>query len=173
MGLDMYLEAEYFIWSQEKENIKIEGLDLHGFKPEKIVIQVGYWRKENAIHKWFVENIQDGKDECERTFVSRDQLKQLKEDCKKVLKSSKLIKGTVINGYKFSEEGQKIPIYENGKKVVDSSIAEQKLPTQSGFFFGGTDYGEWYINGLKATVKIIDKTLKLPKNWDFYYHSSW
>lgn len=26
---------------------------------------VAYWRKANAIHKWFVKNIQDGEDDCE------------------------------------------------------------------------------------------------------------
>ena len=26
---------------------------------------VAYWRKANAIHSWFVENCQDGVDECQ------------------------------------------------------------------------------------------------------------
>ena len=26
--------------------------------------QIASWRKANAIHKWFVDNVQDGVDDC-------------------------------------------------------------------------------------------------------------
>jgi hypothetical protein len=29
--------------------------------------EVAYWRKFNALHKWFVDNVQDGIDECQRS----------------------------------------------------------------------------------------------------------
>jgi hypothetical protein len=64
MGLDMYL---YRNGDQEKE--------------------IGYWRKANAIHKWFVDNTQDGKDECQLSDVSIEQLLTLYNLCKKVLKN--------------------------------------------------------------------------------------
>jgi hypothetical protein len=28
---------------------------------------VGYWRKANAIHRWFVEHVQDGNDDLARS----------------------------------------------------------------------------------------------------------
>lgn len=46
-----------------------------------IVEQVGYWRKANQIHNWFVQNVQDGEDNCAEYYVSLDQLKQLRETC--------------------------------------------------------------------------------------------
>lgn len=46
-----------------------------------IVEQVGYWRKANQIHNWFVQNVQDGEDNCAEYYVSIDQLKQLRETC--------------------------------------------------------------------------------------------
>ena len=46
--------------------------------------EVGYWRKANHIHRWFVENVQEGKDDCGTYYVSVDKLKKLLDDCKKV-----------------------------------------------------------------------------------------
>ena len=48
------------------------------------------------------------------------------------------------------------------------------LPTTSGFFFGDTNYSEYYFDDLKYTVEQIDKLLTDQyKSWDFEYHSSW
>lgn len=43
-----------------------------------------YWRKANAIHKWFVDNIQDGEDNCDEYSVDVTQLEELLKLCKKV-----------------------------------------------------------------------------------------
>lgn len=51
-------------------------------KPERIsyvVEEMGYWRKANAIHRWFVENVQDGDDRCQLSYVERKQLAKLLE----------------------------------------------------------------------------------------------
>jgi hypothetical protein len=147
MGLDMYLNAERYLWSHEEgdkqisENIgQLIGLPSDG-KVKTITVEAGYWRKSNQIHNWFVANVQEGKDECQDSYVSRDQLKELREVCQKVLDNNKL--------------------------------AEQLLPTKEGFFFGGKDYDQWYFNDLEETVKIIDNALLMPDQWDFNYRSSW
>jgi hypothetical protein len=68
---------------------------------------------------------------------------------------------------------------ETCKRVVnnkdDLSIAEELLPTGSGFFFGDTDYEEYYFEGLLDTIEAIERILKNPsfEGMDFYYHSSW
>ena len=69
MGLDMYLTAKRFISSYKEEDIEFgkkiqEVVDTKGYRPTYITLDVGYWRKANAIHDWFVKNIQDGKDNC-------------------------------------------------------------------------------------------------------------
>jgi len=46
---------------------------------------VAYWRKANQIHKWFVDHVQDGNDNCEEYRVTRDQLQLLLDNCKLVL----------------------------------------------------------------------------------------
>ena len=48
--------------------------------------EVGYWRKANAIHKWFVDNVQDGIDDCRcHRPVTKEDLKTLADLCKGVL----------------------------------------------------------------------------------------
>lgn len=48
-------------------------------------VQVGYWRKANQIHAWFVKHVQNGKDDCQEYHVTRDQLQLLVDNCKLVL----------------------------------------------------------------------------------------
>lgn len=47
------------------------------FTGSTITIPLYYWRKANQIHAWFVREVQDGKDECERTEVPREKLADL------------------------------------------------------------------------------------------------
>ena len=49
------------------------------------------------------------------------------------------------------------------------------LPAQAGFFFGGTDYDEFYLQDLESTVKQLDSILGNPRlaDWGFSYRSSW
>jgi len=72
MGLDMYL------MTRAKNKYAVENSELN-------YNEIGYWRKANAIHKWFVDNVQQGKDECQVSNVSRDQLQKLLEVVNTVL----------------------------------------------------------------------------------------
>ena len=147
MGLDMYLNAERYLWGHDEgdkqisENIgQLVGLPTDG-KVKTITVEAGYWRKANQIHNWFVQNVQDGIDECQEVYVSRDKLKELREICQTVLDKR--------------------------------DLAAELLPTASGFFFGGTEYDQWYFNDIEETIKIIDAALTMPDQWDFNYRSSW
>ena len=59
--------------------------------------------------------------------------------------------------------------------LANKDKADELFPTQSGFFFGDTDYDEWYFIDLEKTVSRIDKILNDPAltDTDFYYQSSW
>lgn len=187
MGLDMYLTKKIYVGAEYSHRkvtgqceIFIDGkkLPINFNQISYIEEKCGYWRKANQIHKWFVDNVQDGVDNCGDYSVSEEQLNQLLEVCLKVKKASKLVKGAVTNGYTL-ENGVKIPNVEEGKEIKDSSVAEQLLPTASGFFFGGTDYDEYYMNDIDNTIEIINKILSEKeegKNYlpfDVYYSSSW
>lgn len=63
------------------------------------------------------------------------------------------------------------------KKVLDDhSLASELLPTQSGFFFGGTEYDEYYFLDLDYTYKLfvkINEFLKTHPKYDVIYRASW
>ena len=130
MGLDMYLYGVIDEFNKHEYNIG----------HERKQIEIGYWRKANQIHNWFVENIQDGIDNCATYVVFRENLEELKSLCEEI--------------------------------VVNQEKAEELLPVRSGFFFGSTEYDEFYMHNIQNTLEIIDYALK--SDYDFFvYSSSW
>ncbi len=205
MGLDMYLERApryknvtiqqikaidgYFDWKDYegaqkftlKEWCGVDEKDLPSqdvqeyYKKNGSFVEVGYWRKANAIHKWFVDNVQDGEDDCGYYEVDREQLEQLLHICNLIKSKCKLKAGKIQTGYYYGEDGERVPIMEDGMYIENPAIAQEYLPTQSGFFFGSTDYDEWYMQDVEDTIEILTKVLD---ETDFdtqmvVYTSSW
>lgn len=94
MGLDMYLRAKKRM--PREAAVVISKADPQKYpswhnewgedaKTVQLVSDVGYWRKANAIHGWFVENVQDGEDDCEEYEVLPEQLAALRADCEEAL----------------------------------------------------------------------------------------
>lgn len=184
MGLDMYLIAEQYVsgfnFQSDPEKAQYTALtQMFGVEPcegspgATVSFNVAYWRKANAIHKWFVDNVQGGIDECQRSYVERDQLVTLRDLCQKVLDSSRMEVGMLHSGTQWSAADGKKELYEPGEVIANPEVAQELLPTTSGFFFGGTGYNEWYVADLKRTIEQIDRVLKLSDEWEFYYRSSW
>lgn len=184
MGLDMYLSARvsaYKPFNGQADNGRAilakaaEDVGLpEGGNIDAITLsrEVAYWRKANAIHAWFVRECQGGKDECQRSYVEREQLQALRILCQQVIDGCQLVEGTVTNGYRF-ESGNRVAITEEGKTIANPELAASLLPTGGGFFFGCTDYDEGYYRDLEDTVKQLDKALSLPDNVEFEYQASW
>lgn len=187
MGLDMYLYCNSRKVCQDMNDAD----DFMESYDRKAGIAIR-WRKSNAIHQWFVDNVQNGNDDCGYYDVEVEDLVKLHDTCRAVLDSTELVDGVVGNGYTF-KEGKMSRIEENGRIMADPSLAQELLPTQSGFFFGSTDYDQWYWWDLEYTVEKLGKLLdilkpagdKIPEKWnvvhpdepDWYvrlqYHSSW
>ena len=150
MGLDMYLDKRTYVkqWDHIDEskqyNVEVtrggEPTNIDPKKVKYIIEEAGYWRKANAIHKWFVDNCQDGVDDCRDAYAERRDLQTLLDLCRIV--------------------------------IIDKSKAEQLLPSTSGFFFGNTEYDEWYYNDIQNTIEILEKALE-DKVGEYYYSSSW
>ena len=185
MGLDMYLTKKTYVknWSHmspeqlHEITVKKGGEPRTDIKPERISSieeSVAYWRKANHIHKWFVDNVQDGEDNCREYYVSHEQLQQLVDECKKVKESlEKSGKKTIqVESGWSSKEGK---TFMDVDVYTDTSVAEELLPTQSGFFFGSTDVDEWYWGDIEHTIKTLESALndRALDNWDFEYQSSW
>ena len=62
--------------------------------------------------------------------------------------------------------------------IEDPSKGEELLPTRSGFFFGGTEYDEYYMNSIEHTINILEEVLSEVNergylHGEIYYSSSW
>lgn len=158
-----FYTVKYYAWDTE-----------HKYPHKYIHEQVGCWRKANAIHKWFVDNVQDGVDDCGYYEVSREQLEELLNICKIVVGASPMAEGWIKNGERYAN-GMWCPIFEEGEYVADIEKAKELLPTQGGFFFGSTDYDQWYMEDIKDTIEILTKVLE-ETDFDtqmIAYSSSW
>lgn len=59
--------------------------------------------------------------------------------------------------------------------LADNTLASNLLPTTSGFFFGSTDYDEWYFGYIQYTANALKAILENPFYADtsFEYQASW
>lgn len=164
MGLDMYLTKRTYIGAEYEHRevrgkiditIKGEPVTIDFNRVHTIIEKVGYWRKANQIHNWFVQNVQGGHDNHDEYRVSREQFQNLLDDI-----------NTVLNAKGYDDE---------------ADVIEDLLPTHDGFFFGSTEIGEWYWGDLEYTKNLIQTVLneidEVEKNnhiyVTFYYQASW
>lgn len=193
MGLDMYLyEKEYLSpYSDEDKFNKVAAAvgamttdeventyDMPHPKPAYLTSEVAYWRKSNQIHTWFVENVQAGVDDCSSYDVSVEQLTELRDLCQKVLERAKVEDGTFKNGWRSytNDDGERVSedVMQEGLVIVNIDEIKELLPNSSGFFFGSTEYSEYYLKDLEQTVKMIDAALEGKDQWaTFEYRASW
>ena len=165
MGLDMYLDRRKYVqnWSHMKDSETHHLFGTHKNKPmdlkkvKYLVFGEMYWRKVNWIHQWFVENVQEGVDDCGTYDVTPEQIQTLVKLCREVLKRLRAEKS--IN--------------------AQIDIIDDMLPTTEGFFFGQSELRqkediEYYMDSLKETISNL-KQIKPEKGWgDYYtYHASW
>lgn len=92
MGLDMYLTGHAY--PDDKK-------DEYDMQIDVVICTIGYWRKANAIHKWFVDNVQDKVDDCKEYRVTRDKLEQLKKICSEVIEEKDPSKLPTQSGFFF------------------------------------------------------------------------
>lgn len=100
-----------------------------------------YWRKANAIHRWFVEHVQYGMDDCRPYPVHPELILDLIDRCQRV--------------------------------TVDHSLAPELLPSQGGFFFGSTEYDDWYFQDVEETAIKLKQQLSQCIGMALTYQSSW
>jgi hypothetical protein len=106
----------------------------------------------------------------------------LRDTCQEVLDKTELEPGKIHAGTSWSG-GDRVERFEDGMVIANPEVAESLLPTTSGFFFGSTDYNEWYLKDLQATIEGIDLALanqavkvidgKEYHSTEFYYYASW
>jgi len=122
------------------------GLDMDLYQSKKTDEMVGYWRKANAIHGWFVRNVQNNVDNCGTYVVTKEKLMVLLDLCKSILGDF----GSALN----------------------IELAKEKLPPVSGFFFGSNEIDDKYVLELKNTISILEPLLNFQDEAVFYYCAS-
>lgn len=134
------------------------GLDMFLYKKskDKPLDEIAYWRKANAIHKWFVDNVQNGVDDCSLYEVSKDDLLQLLSICKTI-------------------DAECIKSSNDMYHIVNEGTARRLLPTCGGFFFGSTEYDGSYARNVVQTIATLEEFVDTFdfKNDKLYYNSWW
>jgi hypothetical protein len=147
MGLDMYLTAKRYIYDFDDDGKalreQLEDLEVNGMEVKELSYRAGYWRKANQIHKWFVDNVQEGVDNCGEYLVGITELECLLEKINEVLrnrdKANELL--PTANGFFF------------GSDVYDEGYFDDLIQT-------------------KAIIENVLSMDDIRK-YDFYYSSSW
>ena len=232
MGLDMSLyretTADMEIKNQKLKDILETGEDRYGRRVDKQ--EVCYWRKFNALHKYFADHFGDEeKDNCVNMYMEITDIENLLSLLKKLKSKIKLGDGDVENGYTCSdnklndtvltesgsvkaselqngdiiirhngEETERCRVSDirkddksvrykattlvKGKLVLNPEICEMLLPTEEGFFFGSTDYDQWYVEDIENTIPMLEQVIKEHKKlveagvkeYDIdYYYRAW
>ena len=135
MGLDMYLTGDLYLSdyvpSSKEQSENITAIINSPFRVERVTVTLGYWRKANAIHHWFVNYVQSGEDDCGYYYVTKEHLEILLDTVRAVLKdhskATELLPGQ--NGFLFGETEYNEYYFQTLeyteeiiKKVLDSGI---------------------------------------------------
>ena len=107
--------------------------------------QIGYFRKFNALHGYIVKTFANGIDNCQDIILYKEDVEQIKKVLDDVLKAN-------------TEEQ-----------------AREILPIQSRFFFGETDYDEFYFQDVKDAAGLMQSFLDNFdfENYQLVYRASW
>lgn len=156
MGLDMYLKGKRYVskmsyeldvplTTPEHDRLaalypELDNDMIYGYEVSRVI---AYWRKANQIHQWFVDNVQDGNDNCSEYYVSRGDLEELRDLCKQVLANK--------------DSADDVLPTQPGFFFGDTDYNE--------CYYGDLEYTVDVITKLLADDRL--------KDCDFYYQSSW
>jgi MoxR-like ATPase len=152
MGLDMYLHKKTYVknWDYMKPE------ELH-----QIIIKKG------------------GK----KTAIKPERISEIVEEVaywRKVNEIHAWFVKNVQNGvddcgdYYVSREELQELLETVSKVLKNHKLAAELLPTQSGFFFGDTDYDQYYYEDLADTKKMLTEIVAEGEaTGSYYYCSSW
>lgn len=118
MGLDMFLYAERYLSEYAKDEEEKSLLeDVQNAIQRKMPGQIRYitsealyWRKANAIHNWFVKNVQEGEDNCRKYYVPMEKLIELRDTLNEILHNKEKVeellpymRGFFFGSYNYDE----------------------------------------------------------------------
>lgn len=138
MGLDMYFTANRYLSSYDEKDAviksevaKVASAIFDTWKVKEVTYEVGYWRKANQIHKWFVDNVQGGVDNCQPFYVPFECIIDLYDTVCEVLndheKAEELLPSE--SGFFFGSTGYDEYYYEDledTKEILEPIVTKLK-----------------------------------------------
>ena len=154
MGLDMYLSARKHInkinWdlidknydSEQRYEIAttkeykdvIEAAEMQNISKHNeiygvdVSVNVAYWRKDNQIHNWFVDNVQNGEDNCSEYYVSHDKLQELLATCRSAYSAKDPSELMPVEGFFFGGTDIDDYYWQGVKNTIDKLDEIVNLP---------------------------------------------
>lgn len=152
MGLDMYVVGKRFLWDFNDDSQIIESVsklfpEIGNNRVKQIEAEFMYWRKANAIHKWFVDNVQEGNDDCGEYYLTEENLVSLRDTCRAVLEDRSQA-ATLLpaqGGFFFGNTDYDDGYFDDVERTLD------------------------WLN----TILFVNKFDTKLQNWTLYYQSSW
>ena len=135
MGLDMYLYRREYVGGWDWKSVKDDGKERAFYDTileytnlprceasphANVEVCVAYWRKANAIHKWFVD-LDGGRDECQSIYVTAGQLKELRDKCMSIVSEPAIAASTLPtqSGFFFGSYEYDDWYMEDMKNTID------------------------------------------------------
>ena len=188
MGLDMYLYGIKTFPAYEKQigdepvekttefqsiltetNFEHAPIDDTSWSSYTVEYPLAYWCKTNAVHNWFVQNVQNGRDDCDRYSVSAEQLVKLSDLVNNTLNNPDkasiylpTISGCFFGGLEYDDWYFNRLRYT--KKRLDSILSYQSVAV--------TDEDRRRLHK-RLETNVVLMPSKNASFDDFYYHSSW
>ena len=96
-------------------------------------------------------------------------------------KANQIRKWFADRGYAENSVEHEVPFEELEQLLIacervkeNHELASELLPTQSGFFFGGTEYNDWYFEDIQFTIDELSKFVNAPgAESDSYVYYEW
>jgi len=146
MGLDMYLSAKKYLYENPKDEDGVKVSNVAG---------AGKMRLKELTYEamyWRKAN------QIHQWFVDN-------------------VQGGADNCGEYPVSRQQLEdLVQDCKTVIDDPArASEVLPSTPGFFFGATEYDDWYKQNVQETHDKLLELLDRPMGheWSFSYQSSW
>lgn len=140
-------------------------VDAEG-EPVSLRGNAGYWRKTNAVHRFFVEHAQGGEDDCGEYDVDRGVLRELLTRCLRVLERAELVPGIVRSDVTIGATGATL-VGEDPEGKPDEQAALTSA-IAAGFGIDPDDASGGYAEGRVLADPSLAEEL-LPTQAGFFF----
>ena len=155
------------------------GLDIDFVKVRRQRKELSYFGKVNFLVKFFNDKIVEY---CGGTILDGLDIPITKEWCEELLeKCNKVVDkyNKLSTSYTPDTNGDNANLFESQEaNDLFAKFASETLPTMAGFFYGSTDYDEWYLADVNDVIEhlkndILPEFDKLDDDECIVFNADW